>query len=90
MNASCGHAGAVGLLLRIEMSTEGVSTAAMLDTGAQSTIISRSTLHDIDRHLCEAGKRLPTLELPTVCLFGKDGQGGGKELSGASPFSTEV
>ena len=52
----------------------------MLDTGAQPTIISRSALHDIDRDLHEAGKKLPPLELPTVRLFGKDGQEEGKEL----------
>ena len=80
VNASCEHAGAVGSLLGVEVSIEGVSIAAMLDTGAQSTIISRSVLHDIDRHLREVGKKLPPLELPTVRLFGKDGQEGGKEL----------
>lgn len=65
VNASCGHAGAVGSLLGVEVSIEGVSIAAMLDTGAQSTIISRSTLHDIDRHLRGVGKKLPPLEVIT-------------------------
>ena len=52
----------------------------MLDTGAQSTIISRSALHDIANHLRQAGKDPLVLELPTVRLFGKDGQKGGSEL----------
>ena len=66
VNASCGHAGAVGSLLGVEVSIEGVSIAAMLDTGAQSTIISCPALHDIDCHLGRVGRKLPPLELPTV------------------------
>ena len=45
---------------------EVVNIDAMLDTGAQSTIISRSVLHDDDCRLREVGKKLPLLELPTV------------------------
>ena len=67
-------------LLEIEVRIEGVKIDALLDTGAQSTIISRSALHSIYRHLQELGKKLPPLELPTVRLFGKDGEKGSKEL----------
>ena len=56
VNASCEHAGAVGSMLGIDVSIEGVSLAAMQDSGAQSTIIC-SALHDIECHLCEAGKK---------------------------------
>ena len=38
-----GTAGAVGPLLEVEIKIEGVPVKALLDTGAQSTIISRST-----------------------------------------------
>ena len=52
----------------------------MVDTGAQSTIISRSTLHAVNRHLRQQGRELPPLKLLTVRLYGKDGEKGGKEL----------
>ena len=51
-----------------------------MDTGVQSTIISRSTLHTVNHHLKQQGKNLPPLELPTVRLYGKDGQKRGKKL----------
>ena len=53
----------------------------MVDTVAQSTIISRSTLHSIGRHLHQNGHPLPILAKPTVRLFGKDGPGGGRQLT---------
>ena len=80
VTASCREVGAIGSLLEIGVSIEGVSVDAMLDTGAQSTIISRSALHDIDRRLRKVGKKMPPLELPSVQLFGKDGEEGSKEL----------
>lgn len=51
-------------------------------TGSQSTIISRSTLHALNRnlHVLQEGKKLPPLELPTARLYGKDGPKGGREL----------
>lgn len=54
---------------------------AMVDTGAQSTIISRSTLHAISSHLSKLGQPQPKLELPSVRLYGKDGQKGGRRLN---------
>ena len=78
------------------MSIEGVNIDAtcMLDTGAQSTIISHSALHHIDCRLREVGKKLPSSELSTVRLFGKDGEKGSKELCVTAQvflmFSTEV
>ena len=67
-------------LFEIEVSVEGVLMIAILDTGAQSIIISRSALHDLSSHLCQVGEALPILELPTARLFGKDGLKGGNEL----------
>lgn len=47
-----------------------------MDTGAQSTIMSRATLHTVNQHLKQQGLELPPLELRTVRLYGK----GRKEL----------
>ena len=58
---------------------EGVTVEALVDTGSQSTIISRSLLHEIGQHMKSKGP-LPIIERPTVHLFGKDGAGGGREL----------
>ena len=78
--ASEGKAGAIGSLLEVEVNIEGVPVKALLDTGAQSTIISRSTLHSIVKHLQECDQPVPRLELPTARLYGKDGEKGGKAL----------
>ena len=75
------RADAVGSLVYVEVYVEGVPISAMLDTGAQSTIISRSTLHAVNKSLLQQGQRLPELELPTVRLYGKVGPKGGKELT---------
>ena len=40
--------GAVGPTLLLEVSVGGVPVSAVVDTGAQSTIISRSLLHRIE------------------------------------------
>ena len=53
----------------------------MVDTGAQSTIISRSLLHAIGRRAKSEGHPLPVLEQTSVRLYGKDGKGGGWELT---------
>ncbi len=71
---------AVGALLHMNIDLEGLPVKAMVDTGAQSTIISRSTLYAVNHHLKQQGTNLPPLELPTVRLYGKDGQKGGKQL----------
>lgn len=52
----------------------------MVDTGAQSTIISRVDLHQIGQQRCREGKPVPTLEEPTVKLYGKDAVAGGQRL----------
>ena len=80
VHASEEKAGAVGALLHVDLNIEGLPVKAMVDTGAQSTIVSRSTLHAVNRYLKQWGRELPPLELPTVCLYGKDGEKGGKQL----------
>lgn len=71
---------AVGPTVCLSITIEGVPADALVDTGSQSTIISRSMLHDIGRQLKSKGQPVPTLERPTVRLFGKDGAGGGRKL----------
>ena len=71
---------AVGPTLYVDVLIEGVLVHAMVDTGAQSTIIARSVLHDIGRRRSQEGQPLPTLKIPTVKLFGKDGADGGHQL----------
>ena len=80
VTASENEAKAVGRLLEVTVEIEGVPTQAMVDTGAQSTILSRSAFHDVVRHLQKTGQKVPSLELPTVKLYGKDGQKSGKQL----------
>ena len=65
--------GAVGPTLLLDVCVEGVEVAAVVDTGAQSTIISRSLLHKIKKHLSNQGKSLPSLEFPLPFLYGKGG-----------------
>ena len=77
---STGKAGAIGPLLEVEVKIEGVPVKALLDTGAQSTIISRSTLHSVVKYLQGCNQPVPQLQLPTARLYGKDGEKGGKPL----------
>ncbi len=70
----------IGTLLHVEVLIEGLPVKAMIDTGAQSTIISRATLHDVYRHLKSKQQELPPLEIPTVHLYGKGGADGRREL----------
>ena len=71
---------AVGATPKLDILIEGVPFTAMVDTGAQSTIISRQVLHDIAHHLRQQGLPDPTLEKPSERLFGKGGQKGGHKL----------
>lgn len=71
----------VGPTLSVEVHIEGMPAIALVDTGAQSLIISCSLLHAIGRHRASAGYPPLELERPTVRLFGKDGRKGGHELA---------
>ena len=63
--------GAVGPTLTIELNV-GVNVTAIVDTASNSTIISRSLLHDVKRQLDSESKPMPKLELPCVPLYGKE------------------
>jgi hypothetical protein len=65
--------GAIGPSYWLQVSVEGLSVSALVDTGSQSTIISRSLLHKVFRHLKENGKALPTLDHPCTKFKGKGG-----------------
>ena len=64
----------VNVVTGADVSVEGVSVPALVDTGSQSTIISRSFLHKVFAHVKTSGKELPRLEQPCTNLFrGKGG-----------------
>ena len=63
-------------MITIDVEIGGAIIPTMVDTGAQSTIISRDTFHRVIRKMKEDGKPAPTLELPKVRLYGKDGSKG--------------
>ena len=62
---------AVGPTMYIDLEIEGVKVEAMVDTGAQSTIISRALLHEVANNLKAQGRPVPELEKPCARLFGK-------------------
>ena len=69
MSASPVEAGVVGPVVTMNVQIEGVTISAMIDAGAQSTIISRSTLHNVVRHLRSSGQDVPRLETPSVRIW---------------------
>ena len=80
ITATAAHAKAVGSTLEMDVSIEGVSVRCLIDTGAQSTIISRATLRKVAQLLKLQGRPPPSLELPRVKLLGK-GKGDYRELT---------
>ena len=64
----------VGPILHLDIEIEGVPVKAVVDSGAQSTVISRDLLHQVNRHMREQGRSSPTLELPSITLYGKGGR----------------
>lgn len=65
--------GAVGPSYWLEVLVQGVTVSALLDTGLQSTTVSRSLLHKVFKHVKREGKPLPKLERPSTKLRGKGG-----------------
>ena len=55
--------------------------AAMVNTGSQLSIIPRSVLHQVGRHLRRQGKPVRKLEPASVTLYGKNGAAGKHELN---------
>ena len=75
-----GPTAAMGATLELDVTIEGVEVTAMVDTGAQSSIISRSVLYRIGGHLKRQGKPVPQLQPASLRLFGKGGKAGKHEL----------
>ena len=59
---------AVGPTLELDVSIDSVQVAAMVDTGSQSSIISRSLLHRVGQQLRKQGKPVPKLQPASVRL----------------------
>ena len=71
----CGEVAAIGPTLMLGVTIEMEPEEAMVDSGSQSTIISRETLHRVGRRLSRQGKPLPLLEAVSgIKLWGKDGK----------------
>ena len=64
---------AVGPVVFLEVQIEGYPVKAVVDTGAQSTIISRDLLHRIAKYMRDAGREDPTLVHPSAKLYGRSG-----------------
>ena len=72
---ACGEVAAIGPTLVLNIVIEGEPVEAMVDSGSQSTIVSRETLHRIGRRLARQGQPLPLLETVSgIKLWGKDGK----------------
>ena len=63
----------VGSTPHLDLLLGDVSVSALIDSGSQSTIISRKLLHKTVRKAHSGGKPLPSLKVPVVKLFGKGG-----------------
>ena len=68
--------GAEGSLLRACVKIEGLPAEAVVDTGAQCTVISRELLRNLGRHKRERKMELPKCAPPSVKLVGRGGKGG--------------
>ena len=65
----------VGPVIYLDVEVEGYPVRAVVDTGAQSTIISRDQLHQIAKSMQKSGRGLPTLVTPSAKLYGRSGSG---------------
>ena len=65
VSSSAGVSGVVGPTPHLGLAVEGVQVGALVDSGSQSTSISRSLLHEIAKKLHSEGKELPSLTQPT-------------------------
>ena len=68
--------GAVGPSYWLEVLIEGVAVSAMVDTRSQPTIVSRTLLHKVFKHMEREGKSLPKLECLSTKLRGKGNRSG--------------
>jgi hypothetical protein len=63
----------VGPVLYLNLKMEGHPVKAVVDSGAQSTIISRNILHQVADNMQKNGRTGPALVLPSTKLFGRSG-----------------
>ncbi|ETX01158.1 MAG: hypothetical protein ETSY2_37740 [Candidatus Entotheonella gemina] len=66
--------GAIGSVYQLDVSVEGLAVSAIVDTGSQSTIISRALLHKVFAHIRNSGKVPPRLQEPCTKFRGKGGK----------------
>ena len=66
--------------LWLNVTVEGVPIDAMVDSGSESTIISRRMLHQVFYHCRQLGVPEPKLKVPSIKLYGKDGKVPGKNF----------
>ena len=66
-------ANAVGPIVYLDVIIEGHPVKAVVDSGAQSTILSPDLLHQIARHMQSQGRSVPKLAQPSVKLYGRSG-----------------
>ena len=64
---------AVGPVVSVEVQIEGCPVQAVVDTGAQSTILSRALLHRIAKSMQDSGRDGPELVRPSAKLYGRSG-----------------
>ena len=69
---------AVGPVLHLEVAIEGFPVQAVVDCGAQSSIISGDLFDQIRNHMVASGRGHPQRGEPTVKLFGKGGRNNGE------------
>ena len=65
--------GAVGSAYLLDVSVGGLVVSALVDTGSQSTIISRAFLHKVFAHMRSLGETPPRLQEPCTRFKGKGG-----------------
>ena len=66
-------ANAVGPIIYLDVIIEGHPVKAVVDSGTQSTILSRDLLHQIARHMQSQGRSVPKLAQPSAKLYGRSG-----------------
>ena len=65
---------AVGPVMFLDVEIEGCPVRAVVDTGSQSTIVSRDQLHQIARAMRQLKCEGPTLVTPSAKLYGRSGR----------------
>lgn len=83
--------GVKGPLLRVGVEIEGLPVQAVVDTGAQCSVISRHLLKLLGQHMRKQGKGLPKCVPPSVKLYGRGGQCGSElQITVEVPFQVSL